>query len=73
MASITDEDRAAAQVLFDALGLLAHSEDMRITAQTIADARERATIAERVACVAWVRDAEGDGVANDLIDARQTK
>jgi hypothetical protein len=78
MATITDEDRKAAKLILFAGGPsvrqwieLGTGDFPERIAQAIADARERATLAERTACVEWVRDAEGDGVAEDLAAARR--
>lgn len=77
MATVTEEDQDAARRLYVAIyghHPLNSNCDATIVnkyAQAIADVRERAIILERVACVEWVRDAEGEGVASDLIAARK--
>lgn len=76
-APITDADRAAAHEALtekpitcdDMRPGISHDWICEDVAQAIADARE----AERNACVAWVRDAEGDGVADDLAAARRPR
>lgn len=80
MAAMTEEDRAAGHAAVNnglhpmcSGGDTGHRLLCTVVAQAIADVRERAMIAERIACVAWVRDADGDGVANDLVAARMTK
>lgn len=68
-APITDADRLAALL---ALAYATPPVSERViadVAQAIADARET----ERNACVAWVREAEGDGVADDLAAVRRSR